>query len=41
MVNEKKNIKEEILKLLYLARGETISGVKLSDVLNISRVAVW
>ncbi len=41
MVNEKKNIKEEILKTLYLAKGETVSGVKLSDVLNISRVAVW
>jgi len=41
MVNEKKNIKEEILKTLYLARGEIVSGVNLSDVLNISRVAVW
>jgi len=41
MVNEKKNIKEEILKILYLARGKTISGVKLSDTLKLSRVAVW
>ncbi len=41
MVNEKKNIKEEILKTLYLAKGETVSGVTLSNALNISRVAVW
>ena len=41
MVNEKKNIKVEILRILYLAKGETISGVNLSDSLNISRVAVW
>ena len=41
MVNELKNIKKEILKNLYLAKGETVSGVRLSDVLNISRVAVW
>lgn len=41
MVNEQKNIKEEILKTLYLAKGKTVSGVKLSDALVISRVAVW
>ena len=41
MVNEKKNIKEKILKTLYLARGEIVSGVNLSDALNVSRVAVW
>jgi len=41
MVNGKKNIKEKTLKILYLAKGETISGVNLSDILNISRVAVW
>ncbi|MCD4722447.1 MAG: biotin--[acetyl-CoA-carboxylase] ligase [Desulfobacula sp.] len=41
MVNEQKNNKEEILKILYLAKGEMISGVSLSDDLNISRVAVW
>ena len=41
MVNERKNNKEEILKILYLAKGEMISGVSLSDALNISRVAVW
>ena len=41
MVNEQKNNKEEILKILYLAKGKMISGVSLSDTLNISRVAVW
>ena len=41
MVNELKNIKEDILKILYKAKGKTISGVKLSAALNISRVAVW
>ena len=41
MVNELKNIKEEILKILYRAKGKTISGVRLSNALNVSRVAVW
>lgn len=41
MVNKNKNIKEDILKYLYLAEGKTISGVQLSDMLEISRVAVW
>lgn len=41
MVNEQKNNKEAILKILYLTKGKTISGVSLSDDLNISRVAVW
>ncbi|MCK5836563.1 MAG: biotin--[acetyl-CoA-carboxylase] ligase [Desulfobacula sp.] len=41
MVNELKNIKQEILNRLYLAKGKTVSGVRLSDALNISRVAVW
>ena len=41
MVNEQKNYKEEILRTLYRADGETISGVRLSETLNISRVAVW
>ena len=41
MVNKQKNTKENILKILYKAKGKTISGVKLSDTLNISRVAVW
>jgi len=41
MVNKQRNNKEEILKILYLAKGKMISGVSLSDALNISRVAVW
>ena len=41
MVNENKHIKDDILKTLYQAKGETVSGVTLSDALNISRVAVW
>lgn len=41
MVNEQKNIKQDILRILFLAKGETISGVRLSEALGISRVAVW
>ncbi len=41
MVNEQKNNKNAILEILYLAKGKIISGVSLSDALNISRVAVW
>lgn len=41
MVNRKIGSKETILKILYQAEGETVSGVALSNVLNISRVAVW
>ena len=41
MVNEKESIKNRILKMLYLAKGEIVSGVKLSQALNVSRVAVW
>ncbi|NOX34402.1 MAG: biotin--[acetyl-CoA-carboxylase] ligase [Deltaproteobacteria bacterium] len=41
MVNGRKNIKNEILKILYLAEGKTVSGVKLSNTLGVSRVAVW
>ncbi len=44
MVNEEtniKNIKDEILKALFQANGETVSGVRLSAILDISRVAVW
>jgi len=41
MVNELKNIKNSILKLLYLAEGKIVSGVHLSKTLNVSRVAVW
>ena len=41
MVNKEISIKDEILKILFLAKGETVSGVRLSEMLNISRVAVW
>ncbi len=41
MVNEQQNIKNRILELLYLAKGKILSGVKLSNTLNVSRVAVW
>ena len=34
-------MKNEILKILFLAEEETVSGVRLSEMLNISRVAVW
>lgn len=34
-------MKNEILKILFLAKEETVSGVRLSEMLNISRVAVW
>lgn len=41
MVNEIENIKEKILKDLYRAKGKHISGVSLSNTLNISRTAIW
>nr|NJM04910.1 HTH domain-containing protein [Desulfobacula sp.] len=41
MVNEEIHIKDEILKILFSAKAETVSGVRLSEMLNISRVAVW
>ncbi len=41
MVNKKNNNKETILELLYKARGETVSGVRISEATGISRVAVW
>ncbi len=41
MVNKEKNIKDEILKVLFASDKETVSGVRLSEMLNISRVAVW
>ncbi len=41
MVNQYKNMKENILQQLYTAGGKIVSGVQLSDVLDISRVAVW
>ncbi|MCP4673169.1 MAG: biotin--[acetyl-CoA-carboxylase] ligase, partial [Desulfobacula sp.] len=41
MVNENINIKEEILRQLYVAKGETVSGISLSEIFNISRTAIW
>ncbi len=41
MVNKDKNIKENILNLLFKAHGKTLSGVKISEETRISRVAVW
>ena len=41
MVNEIKDKKKEILELLYQARGKTLSGVKISEAIQISRVGVW
>ncbi len=41
MVNKDKNIKENILNLLFQAHGKTLSGVKISEKTGISRVAVW
>ncbi len=41
MVNEETNTKDSILKILFLAKGETVSGVRLSEMLKISRVAIW
>ena len=41
MVNKEINIKDSILKILFQASGETLSGVRLSEMLDISRVAVW
>ena len=41
MVNEQKNIRNSILKRLYRVNGKIVSGVRLSQNLNVSRVAVW
>ncbi|MCP4022412.1 MAG: biotin--[acetyl-CoA-carboxylase] ligase [Desulfobacteraceae bacterium] len=41
MVNENMNIKTQILDILSKSQGKTVSGVKLSSNLNISRVAIW
>jgi len=41
MVNKIRNKKETILELLYRAGGGTVSGVKISEKIEISRVAVW
>ena len=41
MVNKNQTIKEQILTLLYQANGTTISGVRISEAVELSRVAVW
>ncbi len=41
MVNEKINIKDEILRQLYSAKEEIVSGISLSKIFNISRTAIW
>ncbi|MBA3012248.1 MAG: biotin--[acetyl-CoA-carboxylase] ligase [Proteobacteria bacterium] len=41
MVNQTNTKKETILKLLYKASGDTVSGVRISEATGISRVAVW
>ncbi len=41
MVNENINIKDEILRQLYGAKGEIVSGIRLSEIFNISRTAIW
>jgi BirA family biotin operon repressor/biotin-[acetyl-CoA-carboxylase] ligase len=41
MVNKIQDKKEQILELLYRAKGGTLSGVKISAATGISRVAVW
>jgi BirA family biotin operon repressor/biotin-[acetyl-CoA-carboxylase] ligase len=39
--NNKKDIKKDILELLYRADGKILSGVKISEATQISRVGVW
>jgi BirA family transcriptional regulator, biotin operon repressor / biotin---[acetyl-CoA-carboxylase] ligase len=41
MVNKNENKKKSILELLYQAGGDTLSGVRISETIGISRVAVW
>ncbi len=41
MVNQSQDIRQNILKLLYGEKGGTVSGVKISQITGISRVAVW
>ncbi len=41
MVNENINIKEEILRQLYGAKGEIVSGISLSENFKVSRTAIW
>ncbi len=41
MVNQTQNIRNTILERLYREKGSTVSGVTLSRLTGISRVAVW
>lgn len=41
MVNQIENTRDRILTLLIQAKGETLSGTRISDEAGISRVAVW
>jgi BirA family transcriptional regulator, biotin operon repressor / biotin---[acetyl-CoA-carboxylase] ligase len=41
IVNQKYNTRDKVLKVLFDAKGETVSGVLLSEILGISRVAIW
>ena len=41
MVNRNSNIKKDIIKHLYLAKGKIVSGIHLSDVFKVSRTAIW
>lgn len=41
MVNVNSYNKENLVKVLFQARGEAVSGMRLSDRLGISRVAIW
>lgn len=41
MVNKNENIKQQILEFLWQAKDKPVSGVKLSELLSISRVAIW
>lgn len=41
MVNQTQHMRNQILELLYREKGNTVSGVTLSGLTGISRVAVW
>ncbi|MCF8090990.1 MAG: biotin--[acetyl-CoA-carboxylase] ligase [Desulfotignum sp.] len=41
MVNQIQNMRQKILAALYKENGGTVSGVQLSGITGISRVAVW
>ncbi len=41
MVNSNSYNKENLVKILFQAQGQVVSGIRLSDRLGISRVAIW